>query len=192
LLDAGVEYMLNPENPPGGRKQMWGSLQSLYSNLAGEDSKFPYKEPYQMTDVERAQGMMQDPTTFRMLGKEMLKRDEKPDEFTLKMNELKIQKAEKDIQLFDYKFRESEARIAAYNRSKTTDQNDKKIVAILKLKLQGKRKDLEMYMLRSGTLNPNKIDEWQPILDDISAIYQQLDDYMASEDGGVRDIIPNF
>ncbi len=49
-----------------------------------------------------------------------------------------------------------------------------------------------MYLLRSGMLNPNKIDEWQPILDDISGIYQQLDDYMLRGEDGVREPIQGF
>ena len=174
FLSAG--YM--DQTLPFGQREKFGEAisKALYGNLGGEEptgplSGFDFNQPYQMTPEENARQQMQDPTTFRALGKDMLKRDKKPE----------------DDPYFSQRVKESDSRIRLNNqklvnlkRKKDTTTQIKRIdpYTSKKYDLLIKRAEFVAKELKQYEgLSPGYREQSQDIIDELTEeMNQYLDD----------------
>ncbi len=117
LEDRAFEFLSEgymDQTLPFGQREKFGEAisKALYGNLGGEEktgpmSGFDFTQPYQITPEENARMQMQDPTTFRMLGKEMLAGDQVDPKLPYQIKEIESRTRLNNQKLVDLKTKET-------------------------------------------------------------------------------------
>lgn len=167
------------------RKKAGTSLSQFYSNLGGE-APAQFSEPYEMTSAERAQGMMQDPVTFRHGMTQMLKRDEVDPNADLVRKKMEMQITE-----IGSKIRKNNEYVDYLNRRQNINQQDKQWLTATKHRIDANIKRLEGYRnvnrmgRKEAGYDPKYSHIWQPILEDIQRDLDATKAYYAEQTGEV-------